>query len=346
MSPARLGALFRRHPTLWPLLALLGLLAWNLLFTPHFGELEVRDGRVYGSLVDVARRAVPILLMAIGMTMVIAVGGIDLSVGSLLALSGTIATMTLVHWGGSIWLAVAAGLGAAVLGGMVNGLMVTRAGLQPIVATLVLLVSGRGLAQVITGDQKVDFSAAPSGAGEAIARFDFLANGSLLGLPVPLYLAAAVAATSLLLTRKTALGLYVEAVGVNARAARLAGLPVQTVRMFAYAFSGLCAGLAGLIVTADIHLADVSNAGQYAELDAILAAVIGGTALTGGKARLVGSILGALLLQTLTIMLQMHHVPNEHTLLVKALGALAVCFLQTPAFAALAGRLAGKGPPA
>ena len=129
---------------------------------------------------------------------------------------------------------------------------------------------------------------------------------------------------------------------MNARAARLAGLPVQTVRMFAYAFSGLCAGLAGLIVTADIHLADVSNAGQYAELDAILAAVIGGTAMTGGKARLVGSILGALLLQTVTIMLQMHHVPTSTALV----GALVFwpSAPQTPAFAALPGDR-GKGPP-
>jgi len=338
---ARLADVFRRQPVLYPLIAMVLLLGFNLLFTPHFAELHIRNGMLCGSLVDILQNAAPVMLMAVGMTVVVAVAGIDLSVGSVLALAGTVAAMMMVHWGQPLWLAIAAGLAAAALAGMANGMLVSLAGLQPIIATLILLVGGRGIAQAITNDQKVDFAVAPPWAADTLNRFEFLANGSLLGLPVPIYLVAAAAAGMVLLLRKTALGLYVEAVGSNARAARLAGLQVHTVRIFAYVFSGLCAGLAGLVATADIRLADVSNAGLYAELDVILAVVIGGTSLAGGKPRIVGSLIGAIILQTLTAMLQMHNIKTEHTLMVKAVVALAVCFLQSP----LAGRIESRMAP-
>jgi simple sugar transport system permease protein len=236
-----------------------------------------------------------------------------------MALSAAVASLLITRGNQPPWLAAAVALTVGLAAGIWNGLLVTRIGLQPIVATLVSLVAGRGLAQVLTSDQKVRFEN---------PAFEFLANGALLGLPAPVYLVAALAIVILLLLRFTIFGLAIEAVGVNPRAARLCGVRVDGTRTLAYAASGLCAALAGLIAAADIKEADVANCGLYLELDAILAVVLGGTALTGGRPRLIGALVGAAFMQTLTITLQMRGVVTEHTLLVKAVVALTVCILQ------------------
>ncbi len=310
-----------QRSTFAPLLALILLVLINLIFTPNFARLEIRDGHVYGAIIDILQNGTPVILLATGMTLVIATGGIDLSVGSLMALAGAVAALALTRYDQGAAVAIIAGLMIATAAGAWNGLLVTRVGLQPVVATLILLVAGRGIAQSLTLDQKIRFE---------YPAFEFLGNGSLLGLPFPLFVAGGVFALVLLAERRTVLGMYVEAVGGNLRAARLCGLRVDAVRFAAYVVSGFCAGLAGLIATADIKEADVANCGLYLELDAILAVVIGGTMLTGGRARLVGSLLGALVMQTLTVMLQMRGVVTEHTLILKALVALAVCALQSP----------------
>jgi simple sugar transport system permease protein len=168
---------------------------------------------------------------------------------------------------------------------------------------------------------------------------EFLGTGSFLYLPIPIFIVLGVALAVLLALHKTVLGLYIEAIGGNAKAARLAGLPVHGVRLLVYAFCGLCAGLAGIINTADIKRADVANCGLYLELDAILAVVIGGTSFAGGRPYLVGAVFGAIIMRMLTTMLLMHNVPTEKTLIVKAVVAIAVCFIQTPVFANLMGRI-------
>jgi ribose/xylose/arabinose/galactoside ABC-type transport system permease subunit len=318
-----------RSPAFAPLVALVLLLGYNLLFTPNFARIEVHEGRVFGSLVDVFQNGAPVILLATGMTLVIATAGIDLSVGSVMALAGTVAALGITVYDWPVWLAVGVGLAVALAAGVWNGALVAYVGLQPIVATLILLVAGRGIAQALTEDQKVRFEN---------PAFEFIGNGSVLGLPFPVLLAAGVVLLALVALRKTALGLYVEAVGGNLRAARLCGLRINAIRIVVYVVSGLCAGLAGMIATADIKEADVANCGLYLELDAILAVVIGGTRLTGGKPLLIGAVLGALIMQTLTIMLQMRGVITEHTLIIKALAALAVCALQAPGFAALGGK--------
>jgi ribose/xylose/arabinose/galactoside ABC-type transport system permease subunit len=333
-SPRRLArwwSMFRRDPVFWPLLALVALLLFNILFTPNFARLEIRDGRVFGSLVDIVQNGAPVMLLAIGMTLVIASAGIDLSVGSVMALAGAAAALLITHEPQpvSVPLAVLAALGVALAIGAWNGLLVVYLRLQPIVATLVMLVAGRGLAQTLTSDQKVRFE---------LPAFEWIGNGSVLGLPVPVFIVAGVALLVFLALRKTVLGTYLGAVGLNAPAARLCGLRVNAIRIFVYAFSGLCAGVAGLIATADIKEADVANCGLYLELDAIFAVVIGGTSLMGGRPILLGSLVGAAIMQTLTIMLQMHGVITEHTLIIKAVVALAVCYLQTPNFELLAAR--------
>jgi galactofuranose transport system permease protein len=319
-----------RHRNFWPLVALVALLVFNLLFTTGFARMEFRDGRLFGTLVDIFQNGAPVMLLAVGMTLVIALGGIDLSVGSVMALSGAVAALLMTEHGQSVPMGVLAALGVALVVGAINGALVSYASVQPIIVTLVTLVMGRGLAQALTQDQKVRFE---------IPAFEFIGNGTVVGLPFPVLLVAVVAVAVSVLLRRTATGLYIEAMGGNPQAARLCGLRVHVIRMLAYMACALCAGLAGLIAAADIKEADVANAGLYLELDAILAVVLGGTSLTGGRANLVGSLIGATFIQTLTIMLQMRGVITEHTLIIKAIVALTVCFMQTPSFERLVRRL-------
>lgn len=319
-----------RTRNFWPLVALAALLVFNMIFTTGFAHLELRDGRLFGTLVDIFQNGAPVMLLAVGMTLVIALGGIDLSVGSVMALSGAVAALLMTESGVSVPLGIVIALGVAMVVGALNGALITYAGVQPIIVTLVTLVMGRGVAQTLTHDQKVRFE---------IPAFEFIGNGTVLGLPVPAILVAVVALVVGVLLRKTATGLYIEAMGGNPQAARLCGLRVHVIRMLAYMACALCAGLAGLIAAADIKEADVANAGLYLELDAILAVVLGGTSLTGGRANLVGSLIGATFIQTLTIMLQMRGVITEHTLIIKAIVALAVCYMQTPPFERLMRRL-------
>ncbi|ATB41445.1 sugar ABC transporter permease [Cystobacter fuscus] len=318
-----------RARNFWPWVALAALLVFNLLFTPGFARLELRDGRLFGTLVDIFQNGAPVMLLSVGMTLVIALGGIDLSVGSVMALSGAVAALLMTEQGQSVPVAVLAALALAVGVGAFNGALVAYGGIQPIIVTLVMLVMGRGLAQALTHDQKIRFE---------VPAFEFIGNGTVLGLPFPIFLVAALALLVGLMLTRTAAGLYLEAMGSNPRAARLCGLRVHVIRLVAHMTCSLCAGLAGLIAAADIKEADVANAGLYLELDAILAVVLGGTSLTGGRANLVGSLIGATFIQTLTTMLQMRGVITEHTLIIKAAVALSVCFMQTPAFERLARR--------
>lgn len=312
-----------RGRNFWPWVALGALLVFNLLFTPGFARLELRDGRLFGTLVDIFQNGAPVMLLSVGMTLVIALGGIDLSVGSVMALAGAVAALLMTEHAQSVPVSVAAALAVALAVGAFNGALVAYGGIQPIIVTLVMLVMGRGIAQALTQDQKVRFE---------VPAFEFIGNGTVLGLPFPLFLVAGVALAVGGVLLKSAGGLYLEAMGSNPRAARLCGLRVHAIRVGAHMVCALCAGLAGLIAAADIKEADVANAGLYLELDAILAVVLGGTSLTGGRANLVGSLIGATFIQMLTTMLQMRGVITEHTLIIKAAVALGVCFMQTAAF--------------
>jgi simple sugar transport system permease protein len=315
----------------WSLAALALLLLFNLLFTDGFFSFEIRDGRLYSSLIDIADRAAPLMLVALAMTLVIATGGVDLSVGAVMAIAGAVAAgliarpeySILAHLdiGGSFALAILIALLAAAAAGAGNGVLVAVCGVQPIVATLILMVAGRGIAQLLTSGQiiTVDHPA-----------FAYLGNGAFLGLPVTITIVVMGVIGFGLLARVTAFGLFVEAVGANPVASRHAGVPSGAVRIAVYALCGLMAGLAGLIAAADIQAADANNAGLYLELDAILAVVIGGTALTGGRFSLLGAIVGALLIQTITTTILSRGVPVEYTLVVKAAVIIIVCLLQSP----------------
>jgi simple sugar transport system permease protein len=312
----------------WPLLAIGALLLGDLVFGHRFFDLRMQDGHLYGNLVDILRFGAAPMLIALGMTFVIATGGIDLSVGSTVAISGAMACLLISRLDdqdsvAGVLVAVAAALGLSLALGLWNGVLVAVLGIQPIVATLILMVAGRGIAQLITSGQIITVNSSP---------YELFGNGYWLTLPFALFVAAAMYAVSALASRRTALGMLIEAVGANAEASRLAGIRSRNLIVLAYVFSGLCAGIAGLIVSSGINGADGNNAGLWFELDAILAVVIGGTALQGGRYFLAGTLVGALLIQTLTTTIYSIGIPPETTLLFKALVVTAVCLIQSPAF--------------
>ena len=320
------------HPLAWPLLALALLLLGNGILNPGFLALEWRDGRLYGSLVDIANRAAPLILVSLGMTLVIAVRGLDISVGAVLAIAATVAAFTVNRMaaggGGAlapVFAAVAAALGAAALCGLWNGVLVVKVGMQPIIATLILMVAGRGIAQLVSDGQILTIYHAP---------YVFLGTGFMLGLPIALFVVLALFAGLQLLLGRTALGLFVRAIGHNPVASHVAGVRARAITLWLYVFSGLCAGIAGVLVSANVASADANNAGQLLELDAILAVALGGTALTGGRFSLAGSLVGALIIQTLTTTIYALGIPPQVNMLVKALLVLAVLLLQSPEFRA------------
>jgi simple sugar transport system permease protein len=222
-------------------------------------------------------------------------------------------------------LAILGALAVALVCGLWNGLLVARVGMQPIIATLILMVAGRGIAQLITNGQVLTIYYKP---------YFFLGSGSLLGLPFSVFIVAGVFALLYLAITRTALGLFIQAVGINPKAARVAGVQSRRLVVGAYAFCGLCAGIAGLLISANVKSADGNNAGQLLELDAILAVTLGGTLLTGGRFSLVGSVIGALVIQTLTYAIYSLGVPPEINLVVKAVVVFLVMLLQSPEFRA------------
>ncbi|MFO6420126.1 ABC transporter permease [Hylemonella sp. W303a] len=325
-----------RHRLAWPLLTLLLLLAVNTAFNDSFLHIEWRDGHLYGSLIDILNRAAPLVLVALGMTMVIATRGIDISVGAVVAIAAAVAAWMI---GGSVAgdesrfplpLALLGAVGIAALCGLWNGLLVARVGMQPIIATLILMVAGRGIAQLITDGQIITIYYKP---------YFFLGGGYFAGLPFSLFVVAAIFVLLYLAVTRTALGLFIQAVGINPSAARVAGVKSGRLILGAYVFCGVCAGIAGLLISSNVKSADGNNAGQLLELDAILAVTLGGTSLLGGRFSLVGSVIGALIIQTLTYAIYSLGVPPEINLVVKAGVVFVVMLLQSPEFRAELGVL-------
>ena len=307
----------------WPVAALALLLLFNLLFTDGFFHVELRDGYFYGSLIDILNHGSKVILLSLGMALVIATGGVDLSVGAVMAIAGAVAAQLINIPQVPFPLVIVIALAAAMVCGCWNGLLVTVFRVQPIVATLILMVAGRGVAQLITGGQIITFTQ---------PALTYLGNGHCLALPFPIVLALAMLGLTLLLTRKTALGLFIESVGDNPVASAFSGVDARRIKFFVYLFSGLCAGLAGLIAASNIKCADANHAGLFLELDAILAVVVGGASLTGGRFYLVGAVVGGLFIQTLTTTMYMRNVSADVAPVPKALAIIAVCLLQSPAF--------------
>jgi ribose/xylose/arabinose/galactoside ABC-type transport system permease subunit len=328
MTEASRFSQFTRHRLFWPVLVLVGLLLGNLIFTPDFFSIEVRQGHLYGSLIDILRLGAPLILVGLGMTLVIATGGIDLSVGSVVAISGALACLLISKQHdmsdlSGVWVAIILGVLLATALGLWNGFLVAGLGIQPIIATLILMVAGRGLAQLITSGQIITIRSSP---------YALIGAGYWLTVPFSILVALGVFGLASLLVRRSALGLLIEAVGGNAEASRLAGVHSRRIVWLVYAFSATTAGIAGLMISSNVSSADGNNAGLFIELDAILAVVIGGTSLAGGRFSFTGTVVGALLIQTLTTTIFTIGIPPETTLLFKALVVTLVCLLQSPAF--------------
>ncbi|MFG0832011.1 galactofuranose ABC transporter, ATP-binding protein YtfT [Aeromonas bivalvium] len=301
--------------------ALVCVLLINALVADNFFAIHIQDGRLFGSLIDILNRCAPVALLSLGMTLVIATGGIDLSVGAVMAISG--ATMASQATGGhSLPVIFAAVIGVGLLCGLWNGLLVAVFKIQPIVATLILMVAGRGIAQLITEGQIITFN------NDALA---WIGSGSLFYLPTPVIITLGMALLLWLLTKRTALGLFIEAVGINIKAAKNAGLNTPMVVIATYLLSGMMAAVAGMIVAADIRGADANNAGLWLEMDAILAVVIGGTSLMGGRFNLALSLIGILIIQGVNTGILLSGYQPQWNQIVKALVVLVVLVMQSPA---------------
>ena len=315
-----------RHRLFWPSACLVALIALNTIVRPQFISITLRDGELYGPLVDILRQSAPLMLVALGMTVVIATRGIDLSVGAVMAVSGAV-TLTIIsgsgHPGnmGTVALGIVAGLAAAFALGLWNGFLVAVLRIQPIIATLVLMLAGRGVALLITGGFITTVVSPP---------FKFLASGHILGLPFAFLIAAAAVALVAVVERRTALGVLTEAVGINPEASRLAGVRARGITFSAYVLSATLAGLAGLIYSSNIMAADANAAGYLIELYAILAVVLGGTSLMGGKFSVAGTVIGVLIIQTLNSTILFLGVPSAESPVFFAAVVILVVLIQAP----------------
>lgn len=325
---------FRQSRLFWPLIAMLLIFIFDGVYAPGFFKLGIVDGHLYGNLIDVVNNGAPLVLVAIGMTMVIATGGVDLSVGAVIAISAAMGAVLINPAFGNelisndiltqnisrtpLGLIVLANLAAGTVCGLWNGFLVSRAKIQPMVATLILMVAGRGIAQLITNGQIMTIYYTP---------YFFFGNGYILGLPVAVYIVAIVLILAWLLVRKTSIGLFVESVGINAESTYYSGISEKNVKLLAYTFCGFCSAIAGLILSSYVHSADANNIGLNYELDGILSVVIGGTLMAGGRFSLAASVIGALVIRTFTITMYTIGVPANALLAAKAVLVLIVILL-------------------
>lgn len=322
----RASTLFRSR-LFWPIVTLVALLIANVVVSPGFLSIRIQDGHLFGSLIDILRNGAPTMLVALGMTVVIATRGIDLSVGATVAIAGAVAVSIVADSSDpssltTVLVAVGAALAISLVLGAWNGLLVAVFGIQPIISTLILMTAGRGIAMLITEGQIITVNS---------PTYKVIGSGFWAALPASIIIAAAMFVVAALLTRKTALGMLIESVGINPEASRLAGVRARSITWMVYVFSGLCAGIAGLMISSNVTAADANNAGLYIEMDAILAVVIGGTSLAGGRFSLIGTVIGAFVIQTLTTTVYSMGIAPEITLVFKAIVVIAVCLLQSPA---------------
>jgi ribose transport system permease protein len=315
VSRFHLSEVLARHGAL---IALAALILFNLAVTPNFLSWQTLNV----NLTQVAG----IVIVATGMTLVIATGGIDLSVGSLMAISGALAPLIFMDRliampNPAIGVALAFTVPVLVAGlfGLFNGLLITKFGIQPIIATLVLFIAGRGIAQVVTNGNLQPFRN---------PDFQFIGLGRIFGIPVQVILMLVIVAAASWMIRRTLLGRQILAIGGNEKAARLSGIRVGRVKMLVYFISGLCAGLAGLIIIAINSASDANLVGLGMELDAIAAAAVGGTLLAGGRAYIGGTLVGALIIQLVRYTLLANGVPDAAALIVKAALIVLAVWLQ------------------
>jgi ribose/xylose/arabinose/galactoside ABC-type transport system permease subunit len=321
----------------FPFVALAFILLFDLIAVPGFFRISTKEGNLYGNLIDIVRNASTVSLLAIGMTLVIATGGVDLSVGAVMAIAASVAAILMNPYVLAtelpphilkfmndpnftyqpLWIVILVTLIVATICGLWNGLLVAYGKIQPMVATLILMIAGRGIAQLITNGVRIQIFYEP---------YAFIGQGWII-LPFSLYLVAIVFAIAWLLTRRTAIGMFVESVGTNSRSSFFSGINEKRIKLLAYTFCGLCAGIAGLVASSNIKTSDAFNLGQTKELDAILAVVIGGTLMAGGRFSLLASIVGAWVIQAITTSMYAVGVPAFALQAIKAVVVIFVVLL-------------------
>lgn len=316
-----------RTPWFWGAVGIVLLLALNTFKDPNYLAIGVNPttGLLSGNILDILRVSAPIIMIALGMTFVIATSGIDLSVGSVMAVGGAVAMETLSSLNapaspGAMFTAIALAVLLGAVLGAVNGFLVAVIGLQPFISTLVMMLAGRGIARVITGGQNTNATNAP---------FRELANGQVLGLPLSFVLAIVIVVLIALVMRRTALGLMIESIGINPQASRMAGIRPRPILITVYTLSAALAAIGGLFTVSEVMTVDVSGTGYQMELDAILAVVIGGTSLAGGKFSILGSTIGALLIATLNKTVIFLGVSSAATPAFKAIVIIVLVLLQS-----------------
>ncbi|MDR1569069.1 MAG: ABC transporter permease [Oscillospiraceae bacterium] len=318
---------------IWAIIAEILILLVCLLMRPDFFKIEYQPQTHmwYGSLIDIINRSAEITIIAMGMTLVIATGGTDLSVGALVAVAGALA-LKLLRWDVTVYntpgdytvqpfiLVLFVPMLVCLAMGMFNGVLIAKFKMQPIIATLVLMVAGRGIAQIATNGKQFTTLYAP---------FRFIGQGSLLALPMPIIISAVAVLGVSLFTRLTSYGMFIESVGINRNASRVSGIKSDTIILIAYALTGFLSGVAGLIYASRISSCDSNNAGLNYELDAILAVVIGGTNMSGGKFSLAGTVVGSIIIRTITTFVYYFGIVSESIMAFKALIIAVVIVLQS-----------------
>lgn len=317
----------------WAVIAELAILAVAGILRPDFFRIEYNatTGMFYGSMVDIINRSSEITIIAMGMTMVIALGGTDISVGALVAVAGAFA-LKLLRWDVTEYptpgdysvypfvLVILVPLAVCTLMGLFNGILIGKFRLEPIIATLILMVAGRGIAQIATNGKQFTTGYTP---------FRFIGQGSLFGLPFPIILAVVICTAVMIFVRRTAFGTFVESVGINPSASRVTGLKSGKIIIIVYTLTGFLSGVAGLIYSSRISSCDSNNAGVNYEMDAILAVVLGGTSMTGGKFSLTGTIIGSLIIRTITTLVYYFGITSESIMAFKAVIILVVIIIQS-----------------
>ena len=313
----------------WPVMIFLVILLFNGIASGgDFFSLSIVDGHLYGRIIDIFRNGSKLMILAAGMTMVLATGGTDISVGSVMAISGAIACSIvkgtiLPGLQGNVAAAIILAILAGTVCGFWNGFLVAKVKIQPIVATMILLVAGRGIAQLVTNGKIVTVTS---------DTYYFINGGYVLGLPFPLFIVIFLVGLLILFVSKTSFGLSLESVGCNPKASKFAGIRVERMLLAIYTISGAFAAVAGLIESSGIKGADCNNAGLNIELDAILAVAIGGTNLMGGRFSIPASLAGALIVQSITTTVLALGVPAAYIRVLKAALIIIICLSQSKSF--------------
>ena len=317
----------------WAVIAELMILLVAGILEPSFFRIEYNQttGMLYGSLIDIINRSAEITIIAMGMTMVIALGGTDISVGALVAVAGAFA-LKFLRWDVTMYptpgdytvkpfiLVILVPLVICTAMGLFNGVLIGKFKLQPIIATLILMVAGRGIAQIATNGKQFTTGYTP---------YRFIGQGSMFALPFPIIITIIVCVCVMVFVRKTAFGTFVESVGINPNASRVTGLKSDRIIMIVYTLTGFLSGIAGLIYSSRISSCDSNNAGVNYEMDAILAVVLGGTSMTGGKFSLTGTIVGSLIIRTITTLVYYFGITAEAIMAFKAAIILVVIVIQS-----------------